>query len=81
MWRKKGRDHEICNYGGGNQHPRTKIFDYDISMKDMKTLMKSEKERDPWKFISFGDVSIYMQDVDAHGNTSWWMTITKVFLI
>jgi len=38
------RNHEICNYGRGNQHTRT---GYDISMKDMKTLMKSKKERDP----------------------------------
>ena len=28
----KGRDHEKGNYGDGNQHPRTKRFDYDISM-------------------------------------------------
>ena len=28
----KGRDHEKCNYGEGNQHPRTRRFDYDIAM-------------------------------------------------
>jgi len=44
---KKERDHEICYYGRGNQHPRTERFDYDISMKYMKALMKSKKERDP----------------------------------
>lgn len=36
-----------CNYERGDQHPRIEIFDYDISMKDMKTVMKFEKERDP----------------------------------
>jgi len=29
---KKGRDHEKCNYVEGNQHPRARRFDYDISM-------------------------------------------------
>lgn len=40
-----------------------------------------EKERDPWHYISFGDVSICMQEVDASIDMSWWKIVTKVILI
>ena len=47
VWRKKGRDCGMSNYEG-NQHPRNEIFDYDISRKDMKTLMEVWKRRRPF---------------------------------
>ena len=45
MSRKNGRDRGIINNGKGSQtSKRPRIFDQYISMEDMKSLMKSEKE-------------------------------------
>jgi len=58
------------------------FFDYDISMRKIWRYWSIlENKENPNIIYIFGDVSIYMQEVDANKEISWWKTITKVILI
>ena len=73
MWRKEGRDNGICNHSKGNKHPKDQE---DLTKKSPRKIWrlwwKSEKDEYHWQWISLGDVSTLMNDVDTNKNISWW---------